>query len=460
MRHNLISRSAMLLLVSGALLNACDKKDAASGASSEPKAIAQPEQTTPDAPQPVAEKSDATPVVANTDKAPVADKSPVKVTSAVKKKEPPKLDKAEAKSNRNTLLPLLRDGRKAVQSGDYQKGIELFEKSIAIDPNDARVLSELGWALYKSGQIERAEKITRESVKHARDNNVKGASLYNLGRIEEDRGKRDDAAQHYTESLAVRPGNKIVQKRLDDLLAGGAAQPSLEESCDFKQMAGKVELTAQAVCAAYIKTLPPPDQDDEYAEPASCGEAQHPTLKVGAYTLIPFTYTDGQELGITYFVGLAAVSDSGWYVSTIGYAYNPGMGYIYEEFSVDAMESKNLIAGQSPQAVLTMTHNRTDGNYSMNEAEGSILTFESALDLSGPVPRWIATVDTYNEESFDRMLDDEDDGIDHGPNFPRKTSYTSTVTWKEGGYSVVSTGKMKHRAGEFTFERADKVCPF
>lgn len=372
----------------------------------------------------------------------------------------PTLDATAAATQRKALITLLRDGRAAVKKGDHVRGMALFEQSLAIDPNDARVLSELGWAAFRAGELERAERATRDSVKHAREMSVKGASLYNLGRIEEERGKKEDAAQHYAESLAARPGNAVVQQRLDALLAAGTAAPSDKESCDFKIMAGAVAPTMQAVCAAFIKTLPAGEEDT--GRPG-CESFEMPTFRSGAHTLVPFAYLDPEEFGSTYHVVLAVVGPDSWSWSLIGYAYNPGMGYIHEDFSVTSLEGQQLIAGSAiQQVILGFKHTRVDGNYSENISDDTVRVSMSALDLSQPLPRWIATVATTEEHSTDQMIHDEEGSPELPPGVPSKTTRTATVTWKQGGYTVKNTSskKMPHKTGDFTFEQPGQRCPF
>lgn len=50
---------------------------------------------------------------------------------------------------------------------------------------------------------------------------VRGAILYNLGRIAEQRGRRAEAVRYYERSLAARPINRTVQQRLRALRAHG-----------------------------------------------------------------------------------------------------------------------------------------------------------------------------------------------------------------------------------------------
>ncbi|MBN2715432.1 MAG: tetratricopeptide repeat protein [Deltaproteobacteria bacterium] len=113
---------------------------------------------------------------------------------------------------------LLRSGRRQVQSKKYDAGIAFYEKGLAIRPGDPTMLIELGYAAFLEGDLERATTATELGLLGAGNNTVKGAALYNLGRIAEQQGDKDMAAQKYRESLAVRPNN-AVEKRLVSLTA-------------------------------------------------------------------------------------------------------------------------------------------------------------------------------------------------------------------------------------------------
>jgi len=83
-------------------------------------------------------------------------------------------------------------------------------------PDDARVLSEVGWAAFQANDLARAETANARALANANAPLVRAPILYNAGRVAEARGKPDAARKAYRESLALRD-NAEVRKRLAGL---------------------------------------------------------------------------------------------------------------------------------------------------------------------------------------------------------------------------------------------------
>lgn len=74
--------------------------------------------------------------------------------------------------------------------------------------------------LFKEGKLDAAEAACAEGLLEnvdTGDDKARGALLYSLGRVEEARGQTGRARLAYARSLALRPGNVAVQKRLAGL---------------------------------------------------------------------------------------------------------------------------------------------------------------------------------------------------------------------------------------------------
>lgn len=65
-----------------------------------------------------------------------------------------------------------------------------------------------------AGRLQQAQAACEAGLAAAEQDRVRGAILYNLGRIAEARGERREAIERYEDSLDVRPGNAIVEERL------------------------------------------------------------------------------------------------------------------------------------------------------------------------------------------------------------------------------------------------------
>ena len=363
----------------------------------------------------------------------------------------PAPDAASVKKARGEIKALLKAGRKHVQSKRYKEGIASFEDALEIDPNNARLLSELGWAAFKDAQLDRAAVATRDSVRFARDHNVKGASLYNLGRIAEARGEYDAAATAYTESLGVRPGNKIVKERLESIQSKLAGDVETEQ-CDFTKHAGAdIPESAEEACKLYAGA----DADAECLD----DQGRAKLVKVGDHLVTYFNYQPGEEFGSTYHTILVVLGDDAWYSYMLGAAYTPGVGYIYEDFYVTKIKPVELGSGVGALSITTK-HDRVDGDYPMNEKDASLVKYESVLVLEDAGPRWLASVKTLDEQEWSKFID-EDDDIDHGPGFPSQTEKGANVEWRSDGFTVSKAGKDGASAltGPFTYDGAPSHCP-
>jgi hypothetical protein len=117
----------------------------------------------------------------------------------------------------------LHDGRALEDKHKLADAIAKFKECRGLDAEDAAVLSELGWTAYQAKDLALAEEATRKSIAAAQAPNIKGASLYNLGRILEDKNDSKGAIAAYKDSLRARP-NAVVAKRLAGLDAAAAAR--------------------------------------------------------------------------------------------------------------------------------------------------------------------------------------------------------------------------------------------
>jgi tetratricopeptide (TPR) repeat protein len=115
----------------------------------------------------------------------------------------------------------LSKGRKAEDKKDYTKAVAEFREALKILPDDAAALSELGYTLLLMADPKSAEEPTRRSIANATSPTVKGASLYNLGRIREALLDKPGAIAAYKESVRVRPHAGVLAhlKELDSLAA-------------------------------------------------------------------------------------------------------------------------------------------------------------------------------------------------------------------------------------------------
>jgi tetratricopeptide (TPR) repeat protein len=184
---------------------------------------------------------------------PVAAPTPAPESDTAKKKGPPSghLDDPRTKplptdaekkafaDEASSFAEHLAVGRKAVRAKDFDQAFESFEAARKLRPHDPTVLGESGFAALQAKKYELAAAWTRDAISRQHDNRKLGALRYNMGRIEEERGNKADAANWYSRSLAARD-NETVRKRLE-ALGAKPSQPTIA--------------SAEAWCAERFKTL-------------------------------------------------------------------------------------------------------------------------------------------------------------------------------------------------------------
>lgn len=344
------------------------------------------------------------------------------------KRAAPVVDEEAVRAQMKLVRDALREGRTLVQADKLKQGIAAFERALEVNPHDARVLSEVGWAAFKDQQLDRALDATRQSVALTLDPSVKGASLYNLGRIYEERGERDRAAQAYKQSLEVRPGNKIVKARLDALMSTGAQLAS--QQCAMQPLKLKPD---QDPCAAHTYALIP-DESGYYTE-ALCYEDAAPkrltvATSVGELQVVAFRYEHRVESGgYDDVLAVAVIGPKGAHVYDLARAHTPGIAYVYGSVTLDEVLTQQVDGAGAPEVLIRYTVSVQDGNYSMNTMELSERSYVSALKLDGPKPSWLATVTTRELYTSGAWLDDMPAVVDMDPLPETRTETNNTIDW-------------------------------
>ncbi len=365
----------------------------------------------------------------------------------------------------------LADGRKAVKAKDYAAGITAFEAALAIDANHPGTLGELGWAAYLSGDLTKAERWTQRAIAMATEDRTRGAVLYNLGRIHEDRGDRNEAALAYQRSLALRP-NATVTQRLATLESGGATPEAHE--CDATLHAGSPPLD---LCAAFVAKLA---ADPTYTE-NKCfdGETQPGEVAVDAAGQVaggePMTIISldvGQGVKATSF-GVERWLDSGgseterylavllgdrWFTLNLGTEYNPGVGYIGEDLAVTSIRAEDVVTGGRPELVVELRFSRHDGDYGDNVSDGSVVDSVGVISIDGDTPKWLGAWITAVVHDVGPMIDDE----------PSEAEVSRTET-KVDYRLIAGTGEVEITAvagvtpstppGRFVLGKLPAACP-
>jgi hypothetical protein len=113
----------------------------------------------------------------------------------------------------DTATSLLDKGRKLESEGKLAAARDALGKARTLAPQDAAVLTELGWVAFLDKDLPVAEVTTREAIAHTTDPVLLGAAQYNLGRILEARGDAKAASAAYVASLRAKGEGTSVDPR-------------------------------------------------------------------------------------------------------------------------------------------------------------------------------------------------------------------------------------------------------
>ena len=264
----------------------------------------------------------------------------------------------------------ISEGRRLFRAKDYAGAATAFAQATEASPSDADAWSELGWAAFNAGDLERAEDATRKSLARTGTNNVRGATLYNLGRIDEQRNRPDAAVADYEQSLRARP-NGVVLERLRALDRAKAQQ---------------FALLSTTACAGPFKSIADfcaqlPATDD--GKRPLCVPGKGPFVRMEGPRL-PHVASTAPYLSValqsTFDPGTdgASITDPGpgtetFYLlvqTTAGYFAspslmeldNPGAFGISQSGAVRRFTLDDLVPGGAPEIVLEFEHDGMDQN--------------------------------------------------------------------------------------------------
>lgn len=119
------------------------------------------------------------------------------------------LEQAHLLATQNTHI--INDlGYAYLQSGDSAKAIEMFRKTLAIDPQDRRANNNLALAVGYDGDLKESYRLFQSTVTEAE-------ALSNLGYLAAQNGKTDLAIKAYSRVLTLEPDRKSAAEALTQL---------------------------------------------------------------------------------------------------------------------------------------------------------------------------------------------------------------------------------------------------
>ena len=108
----------------------------------------------------------------------------------------------------------MQEGLEAYKNGEYDKALKLFIDAQLDNPDDPRILYNIGNAYYKVEDFDSAISNFEEVLK-SEDKTLREKALYNLGNANYRKGKYEDAVKNYQEAIKTDPKDVRAKQNLE-----------------------------------------------------------------------------------------------------------------------------------------------------------------------------------------------------------------------------------------------------
>lgn len=318
---------------------------------------------------------------------------------------PPAPSAAESKAAAARFNAAVKAGRAASKAGNHAEAIRQLRAAARVDPSNATVLAELGWVLFKAGDLDQAERTSRRALVLTDAPKVQGMLYYNLGRIAEARGQAL-TREHYRRSLALRE-NATVRKRLADLGEVAPTKGSLDAACVSASASfgcGDDDLKCTCVVARTLEA-PQAAAGGEVVVDAAGAQNMNTDVLLRAAVL----KVDGDGNGILSAELLAVETGTGGWqlVGILSHEWTPGVSYIHYTGTLRSIEfmEAHIAFGYGQVLVARAENNETDGDYGENTVEISTRE-ELTVCFADPAPACVRLL-TGGESGVDVMIEGE-----------------------------------------------------
>jgi hypothetical protein len=276
----------------------------------------------------------------------------------------------------------ITEGRKLFRAKNYVGAAAAFERATRAMPKDADAWSELGWAQFNAGDLVNAEHATRASLARTGTDEVRGATLYNLGRINEQRGFKDSAVDAYAQSFSARP-NRVVLTRLRAL---DPARADLFAPFAATRCAGPFA-TRAALCTSLVamdskqgdrpECSPTKDAFNRIEGPTTIPSVPAPYVSIALHSTVIPSLDDhdvlardagGEELYADEAVHVVLETTEGFFASRdVMIVHNPGAFGVDGSGEVTRFALEDVVPGGAPEVVLEVTYGTEDQNMGGDE---------------------------------------------------------------------------------------------
>jgi len=336
-------------------------------------------------------------------------------------------DPAALAKARKLYLARLNEGRRLTKAGEYTEATAAYVLALEVDPNDAALLGELGWAAFKGGDLPGARHATTSALRFARTDKQRGMLSYNLGRVAEAESDPTRAAGLYRESLAFR-ANATVRKRLDAL---HVAAPAPTVRVGLSVIAEGVQ-SVDKVCLVAIDAF---REEWSIYEDDECSCASKLLLAdSGPWAGLLVVYAGMAE---ELYVPVIQTSAGYTVLDVIVDSYNPGVAGVQGDVEItESAIVADLLGPGKPGWHIGFSKSRVDRDMGLNEIEGESWTGHVFCAREGNKVR--CTQPLINDYSYLREVDfpgEDEPGMTH-EGLPSSSSYADIASWSAGTLTI------------------------
>ena len=324
-------------------------------------------------------------------------------------------DGEKIKAARAPFAAHLKRGRELVQAKRYEEGLEELEKARAIDPNNARILSEVGFAALLADKLDEATQANTLSVRFAKNDDIKAASLYNLGRVAEKERSHYEAIDHYTRSLQLRD-HDAVRERLSALLKLTDQEKGGEQVVEGPpcELVDHGQISIQKLCETLAEGMGFKELEcrafSPYSDPIGRTSALTPGTGFKRAQIVHFFDRD-YPMEEHYALGILS-EDGRWFTLPLQTLFNPGAFGIYNRYEEPRFEIEELAGDGTKQLVVHWTRHYTDTDMGILEAESEESQRVIVIGMRGKNPALLANFEQKYTYLRDRLEVDDEEIID------------------------------------------------
>jgi hypothetical protein len=339
-------------------------------------------------------------------------------------------------AQRRELRAAIREGRTKTRARDHVAALVDFRRALAIDGASARLRCEAGFVAFRAGELDEAERWIQLALGRLPNDPPDALKvpvamcLFNAGLVYEAKGRKADAREVWTRSLALRQ-NAAVQRRLEGL---GAVEEttSVALTGSFEAIARRLRDTyCEEGAAGFTREdLQSCDQIEEHVRtPTGTTSAalearliEHSVIVLGADVNVTLVLKAGDRARAVPIASL----------------YSPGSMGMSADYEVQRFELVDVIPGGAPEVVLQVRQNENDEDMGVCERNGGTDQRTWVCGLVDDALR-CAALPIEAVRYFERDEGCCEEGDECEPPVSETTGYRYAVAF-EGGHAVVTRG--------------------